>query len=54
MTRNGIPILTPCVSPKFPTTSDHSSFTLRTLPSIKVGGTSGTAPFLTRHHVATS
>jgi len=42
-TRNGIPIFTPCRAPRSPTTSDHSSFTLRTLPSIKPGTASSVA-----------
>src|SRR5437588_102408 len=37
MTRIGIPIFTPCFSPRLPTTNDHSSFMLITLPSIKLG-----------------
>src|SRR2546423_8177527 len=41
ITRIGIPIFTPCFSPMFPTTSDHSSFTLITLPSINVAVSAG-------------
>ena len=47
-TRSGIPIFTPCFSPRLLTTSDHSSFTLMTWPSIRSGAASslGEAPSL--------
>src|SRR5947207_1701441 len=41
ITRIGIPIFTPCFSPMLPTTSDHSSFTLITLPFINVAVSAG-------------
>jgi len=61
ITRIGMPIFTPCFSPRLPTTNDHSSFTLMTLPSIKPGsGESGasfdlaTRSFVLRSCVSTS